>query len=125
MDCFIKSYRRVEAFTLISLDEFLLKSEVRGEAIKAIKELAACIKSLSKAVLKVNANDPAEISAGLAKAGIITWAVAEELAGLLKRAEALENEDPALIYSDLVRFMEVFEEAYVQLKRSRGGLPKK
>lgn len=103
---------------MLSADAFLKNKEIKTRTIKGVKGIALCIRSLAIKAIADARPDAMELAVELAKAGIIDFAAVDEFAELLNKADAADKLDPLLLYSDLVRFMEVFEAVYVAIKNS-------
>ncbi len=118
MDCFTDNYKILEDAAMLPADAFLANEEIRARVIKGVKGMAMCIRSLATNAIAGARPDAVELAVELAKAGIIDFAMVDEFAELLNKADAADKLDPLLLYSDIVRFMEVFEAVYVAIKNS-------
>ncbi len=116
---FWEYYASVEAAVKLKPDEFIKNMVIRNRAIEGIEGLAKIISQRAEELLK-KSND-AELPLSLASAKIITGSTADELSELLELAHNAKRLDVMVLYSNLVRFMEVFEEVYLALESSTGN----
>ncbi|MGC8558105.1 MAG: hypothetical protein ACP5NC_03820 [Nitrososphaeria archaeon] len=113
---FWEYYALVEAAVKLKPDEFIKNTEIRNKSVDGIKGLAKIVIQKAKNVLKKR--DDIELPLSLVSAKIITGSTADELSELLELAQNAESLDVMVLYSNLVRFMEVFEEVYFALEDS-------
>jgi len=116
---FWEYYSLLEAAVKLKPDEFIKNSEMRDKSIVGIKGLAKIVIQKAKKVLKKS--DDKELPLSLVSAKIITGSTADELTELLELAQNVESLDVVVLYSNLVRFMEVFEEVYFALDGLSAG----
>jgi hypothetical protein len=116
---FWEYYALVEAAVNLQPDEFIKNTEIRNRAIDGIEGLATILSQKARKLLK-KGND-AELPLYLASAKIISGSTADELSELLELAHNAKRLDVMVLYSNLVRFMEVFEEVYLALESSSAG----
>lgn len=108
---FWEFYSWVEAAVKLNPDEFIKNEPLRKKAIEGIKGLVAIIVEEGEKLLgRTTSVD--ELPVMLASARVIKGSTADDLAELLELAQKADELDVSLLYSNLVRFMEVFEEVY-------------
>ncbi|MCL4343654.1 MAG: hypothetical protein JRN26_00860 [Nitrososphaerota archaeon] len=116
---FWKQYASIEAALKLKPDEFIKNTSVRERAITGIKGLAELINKRGEELLKRRGiSNELGLPAALSSLRVINGPVADELSELLELESNIERADIALVYSNLVRFMEVFEEVYLAIEES-------
>ncbi|MGC8600663.1 MAG: hypothetical protein ACP5LX_06405 [Nitrososphaeria archaeon] len=111
MSDFWEFYSWVEAAVKLNTDEFIKNEPLRKKAIEGIKGLVAIIIEKGEKLLgRTTSVD--DLPVMLASARVIKGSTADDLAELLELAKKADELDVYLLYSNLVRFMEVFEEVY-------------
>lgn len=118
---FWEYYASVEAAVKLKPDEFIKNTRARNRAIEGIKGLAKIVSRRGEELLKKSSYT--ELPLSLASAKVITGSTADELSELLELAHNAESLDLMVLYSNLVRFMEVFEEVYLAIESSGNKLP--
>lgn len=119
-DCFIEYYRRLERVSYLKHEDFIEDREAQQSAKDAIRGMAGCLKEMGKRIGVVEENARG-FALGLVMAGAISATTADDLSELLEYAGSADSLDPEIIYANLVRFMEVFEEAYVGIRMAEKG----
>ncbi len=105
----------IEEAVKLTPDEFVNNEIARNRAIKGIKGLANVIIKLGMELFGEKTSEK-ELPMMLASAKIIKGSTADDLAELLELAQKAEELDFSLLYSNLVRFMEIFEVVYLSFK---------
>ncbi len=116
---FLKFYRLSEAAVRLKPDEFLLDRATVEITVKGVKGLASCVREFGIKALQATGHqsvDVRDMPFALASANIINGSLADDLEDLLRLADGADSVDPMVLYSNLVRVMEVFEEAYVKIE---------
>ncbi len=116
---FLKFYRIIEASVKLRPEDFISDRETVKKTIIGIKGLAGCVREFAMKALQASGNEfinDKDMPFALASAKIISGSLADDLSDLLHLADTAEGVDPIVIYSNLVRIMETFEEAFVNIK---------
>ncbi|MEM0050734.1 MAG: hypothetical protein QXW39_09430 [Candidatus Bathyarchaeia archaeon] len=114
---FWEYYASVEIAVKLKPDEFIKNAHIRNETINGIKGLAKIIIKRGEELLKKRGvNNDIELSVSLVSLKVISGSVSDELSELLTLVRNIDNLDLLIVYSNLVRFIEVFEEVYLAIE---------
>ncbi|MFP3262195.1 MAG: hypothetical protein RXP28_05110 [Nitrososphaeria archaeon] len=114
MSDFWEFYSWIEAAVKLNPDEFIKNEPLRKKAIEGIKGLVIIIVEEGEKLVGKTASAK-DLPVLLASARVIKGSTADELAELFDLAQKADELDAYLLYSNLVRFMEVFEEVYFSI----------
>jgi len=114
---FWEFYSWIEAAVKLSPDEFVKNEHLRKKAIEGIKGLVIIIVEEGLKLVGKTASTK-DLPVLLASARVIKGSTADELSELFELAQNADELDVYLLYSNLVRFMEVFEEVYFSIVKN-------
>ena len=117
MSDFWEFYSWIEAAVKLSPDEFVKNEHLRKKAIEGIKGLVIIIVEEGLKLVGKTASTK-DLPVLLASARVIKGSTADELSELFELAQNADELDVYLLYSNLVRFMEVFEEVYFSIVKN-------
>ena len=112
---FWDNYRLVELGTKVSLDEFLKDEGLKNKVKKGI--IGLYLDTMNEVKKVVDKTDEEAIWE-LAKKGIISPNLIQELLDVIAIVKNLDKLDDVLIYSMLVRIMENLEQLYIAVTKS-------
>ena len=112
---FWDNYKLIELGTRVSLDEFMRNEELKTKVKKGI--IGLYLDTMNE-VRRVTDKTDEEAIWELAKKGIISSNLIQELLDTISIIKNLSKLDDEIIYSMLVRIMENFEQLYIAVTKS-------